>query len=66
MNITDGAVSAIERTGISLTLIVLVAAAFLIYFQFQQLKLTELNIRKAQRDLGEQEDTDLFKRLFKV
>lgn len=53
MDITNEAVSSFRKMGISITLIVLVAAFFFIYFQLQQLKLTNLQIRQAEKDLNE-------------
>lgn len=52
MGISEQALSKIENTGISITIILLIAAAIYAYFTIQQIKLTNLNIRKAEKDLG--------------
>lgn len=52
MTITDKALGTLEKTGISISIVILIAAAIFVYYQLQQIKLVNLQIRSAERDLG--------------
>ena len=68
MDITERALSSLEKTGISVSLILLVAAIIFAYYMVQQIKLTNLQISVAQKQLGidDYTNTQLVKNIFGI
>lgn len=52
MDISEKALGVIEKTGISVSIILIIAAGFFVYYTLQQLKLVNLQIKQAERDLN--------------